>query len=126
LRLLPLDFPRPLERCLVGSLGAEVEESRSTRLDSGVLPVLEDDPLRDPDERLFDFDELPELPERLLVLDRELLERLLLLDRELRCGILAFPVEPCTGRRFFYLCFFRAFSVASATSPICWPIFPMR
>ena len=36
---------------------------------------------RDPDERLFDFDELPELPERLL-----------LLDRELRWGI---PCLPC-------------------------------
>lgn len=24
------------------------------------------------------------------------------------------------------MCFFRAFSVASATSPICWPIFPTR
>lgn len=92
MRLLPLDFPRPLERCLVGSLGAEVEESRSTRLDSGVLLLLEDDPLRDPDERLFDFDELPEPPERLLALDRELLDRLLLLDREPRCGI---PCLPC-------------------------------
>lgn len=82
---------------MVGSLGAEVEESRSTRLDSGVLLLLEDDPLRDPDDRLFDFDELPELPERLLLLDRELLERLLLLDRELRWAILAFPVERFTG-----------------------------
>jgi hypothetical protein len=103
---------------LVGSLGAEVEESRSTRLDFGVL-LLPDDPPRererDPEERLLDFaDEAPEL-----------LERLLLLDRELRWAILAFPVERLPGDAS-YLCFFRAFSAASATSPTCWPIFPTR
>ena len=49
----------------------------------------------------------------------------MLLDRELRCGILAFPVERLPGDAS-YLCFFRAFSAASATSPTCWPIFPTR
>ena len=83
--LRPLELPRLL------SLGAWVEESLSTRLDSVRAPDLlcvdeerldPDDRLRDPDDRLpelerdredeplFDFfEELP--PERLLLLDRD-------------------------------------------------------
>jgi hypothetical protein len=79
-----------LEPCLFGSLGAEIESSRETRLDSGVLPLPEEDlrrePERDPDcERPFDFDEeLREPPERLLLLDRDFrwgIRPSLLLDR---------------------------------------------
>ena len=74
------ELPRPLDLdlCLLGSRGALVEESRSTRLDFGVL--FPDDPLRDrerelDEDRLFDFDEL----ERFLFL---------LLDPDFRWGIL--------------------------------------
>jgi hypothetical protein len=78
---------RPLELARLLSLGALVEESLSTRLDSVRAPdrlcveedLLEPDArlrefprerLFDEDDRLFDFDELRELPERLL-LDRD-------------------------------------------------------
>jgi hypothetical protein len=74
--LRPLELPRLL------SLGALVEESLSTRLDSVRAPdrlCVEEDLLEldarlpefplerlfDEDDRLFDFDELRELPERL-------------------------------------------------------------
>jgi hypothetical protein len=104
---------RPLELPLLLSLGAWVEESLSTRLDSVRAPdllwvslerldpeLLDPDPrLREPplerpfaeEERLRDFEEEPlEPPERLL----------LLLDEDLRWGILPFIppeslVNPC-------------------------------
>jgi hypothetical protein len=102
--LRPLELPRLL------SLGALVEESLSTRLDSVRAPDrlcvdedllrprgLEPERLFDGEERLFDFDFDEEFdfdedplgpPERLLLpLDREL-RLLLLLDRELPWGIL--------------------------------------
>jgi len=95
---------RPLELARLLSLGALVEESLSTRLDSVRVPDLlcvdeerldPDDrprelalerlfePERFPDEevRPFDFDEEPlDLPERLLLLDRDwaMLDELLL------------------------------------------------
>ena len=80
---------RPLELPLLLSLGAWVEESLSTRLDSVRAPdLLWVSRLRElPLERLFDEDfdfdeELLEPPERLLLL------LLLLLDREDLWGIL--------------------------------------
>jgi len=119
------DALRPLELPRLLSLGALVEESLSTRLDSVRAPDLlwvsrerldpeRLDPkprLREPElERLFeegrprDFEEEPlEPPERLLLLldDLEPPERLLLLlDEDLRWGILPFIppesfVNPC-------------------------------
>jgi hypothetical protein len=103
---------RPLELPLLLSLGAWVEESLSTRLDSVRAPdllwvslerldpeLLDPDPrLREPalerpfaeEERLRDFEEEPlEPPERLL----------LLLDEDLRWGILPFiPPESLVNR----------------------------
>jgi len=100
--------PLELELRLLLSLGAWVEESLSTRLDSVRAPDLlcldeerpepdeerpepDDRPrelaperLFDEDERLFDFDEEFDLDEERL----EPPERLLLLDRELPWGIL--------------------------------------
>jgi hypothetical protein len=98
LRFRLREAPRPFELERLLSLGALVEESLSTRLDSVRAPdrlcveedLLEPDarlrelPLERPfdeDDRLFDFDELRELPEPLLL-------EPLLLDRDFCCGIL--------------------------------------
>ena len=96
--------PRPLEPERLLSLGASVEESLSTRLDSVRAPerLCVDEDLLDPDarlrelplERLFDedfglFDEDFDFDEELLEpLERLLLLLFLLLDRDDLWGIL--------------------------------------
>ena len=74
---------RPLDLLL--SLGAFVEESLSTRLDSVLAPerLCEDRERLDPDDRLREFP-----PDRFRDFDDELFDELLLLDLELRWGIL--------------------------------------
>jgi hypothetical protein len=104
LRLRPLDLPRPFEPCLLGSLGALVEPSRSTRLEADDERLFE---FLDDDERLFelfDDEDFREPPERfLLLLDRELrwaippgsswIAARFLLDRFLRSVIRGYPIQ---------------------------------
>jgi hypothetical protein len=86
------ELPRPLERCLLGSRGAEVEESRSTRLDCGVFPPPDFLPpdFPPPDDRLRDREREPD-EDPLFDLDELELLLLLLRDPDLRWGILPSP-----------------------------------